>query len=547
MDLPLRIIICLYLLSPLLIGQTNQSPALVISFTEAEKDWLKAHPELVLGLDPAWPPFSFVGNDGKLQGVDLDYIRKFEQALGVKFKINQTQFWETTEKQIAEGKIDVICGINPTPERSNYLNFTSEYIDYPTAIITRMDGPFLTEPNNIEHLHVASPRAHVTTLFLQERHKQLKITETKTSLEALHLVSDCRASFAFENLATASYLIRENGLTNLKISGIGDHRFELHMGVKHGLPLLHSAIQKCIDAVTEQQKAMILTRWIYVETETINPFKKNLKWIITGALAILLGYLVFWYRNSRLTKEIIERKRIESELRKLSDDKTKLMNMAVHDVNNPLTLIVMNCELALSEKDKHVGESFPIFDDILKHSLRISHLIRSLLEPDVADQLHHRLRPRLMSLSGSIKKVLASYEHTSSKKDITLTYNAPSSSTDIWADPDAVLQVLENLISNAVKFSPPSSAVTLELKMTARHARLSIKDSGPGISEQDRPKLFGEFSRLSATPTAGEPTHGLGLFIVKQLVDEMNGNVSVESREGEGATFIVEFPLSSKS
>lgn len=525
-------------------GQGDQSTPLTVSFTEAEKDWLKAHPELVLGLDPAWPPFSFKGSDGSLQGIDLDYIRRFEQALGIKFKTSESPFWEATEKQISEGKIDVVCGISPTAERSRYLIFTNDYIDYPTAIITRLDGPFLTDPNKISHLHVASPRAHVTTLFLREKYKHLMITETKTSLEALTLVSNRTASFAFENLATASYLIRENGLTNLKISGVGDHRFKLHMGVKRDLPLLHSALQKCIDAVSEPKKAMILSRWIYVETESVNPLKKNLKWIIAGASLVVLGFLAFWYRNRHLRKEIVIRKRIESELRKLNDDKTKLMNMAVHDVNNPLTLIAMNCELALREQGKLPSESTPIFNDILKHSLRISHLIRSLLEPDVADQLQHRLRPRLMSLSGSVKKVLESYGHTSSKKDITLCYDPPTGATDIWADPDAVLQVLENLISNAVKFSPSSSIVTIRLEMIANHARLAVKDSGPGISEQDRPKLFGEFSRLSASPTGGEPTHGLGLFIVKQLVDEMKGTISVESREGEGATFIVEFPIS---
>lgn len=544
MLLPLRLVLCFCLIAQILLGQGSPSVRITVALTEAEKDWLKAHPDLVLGLDPAWPPFSFEGSDGSLQGIDLDYIHQFEQALGVKFKTSGNSFWEATEKQIAEGKIDLVCGINPTPERSRYLNFTTHYIDYPTAIITRMDGPFLTDPNKIAHLHVAAPRAHVTTLFLRDKYKHLTITETKTSLESLQLVSNGNASFAFENLATASYLIRENGLTNLKISGVGDHRFELHMGVRRELPLLYSAIQKCIDAIGEDQKAMILSRWIYLETEPVNPLKKNLKWIIAGLIFVLLGYLIFWYRNCRLKKELIERKRIETELRKLNDDKIKLMNMAVHDVNNPLTLIVMNCELALGEQGKLPEESTPIFNDILKHSLRISHLIRSLLEPDVTDPHQHRLRPRLMSLSGSIKKVLSSYEHTSSIKDITLSYDPPIKATDIWADPDAVLQVLENLISNAVKFSPPSSTVTIHLEMADHHARLAVKDSGPGISKQDRPKLFGEFSRLSATPTGGEPTHGLGLFIVKQLVDEMKGRVSVESREGEGATFIVEFPTS---
>jgi signal transduction histidine kinase len=122
---------------------------------------------------------------------------------------------------------------------------------------------------------------------------------------------------------------------------------------------------------------------------------------------------------------------------------------------------------------------------------------------------------------------------------------------------------VENLLSNAVKYSPPHTSIWLSVESLStpngqqnettqndaeqgdwvKGLRISVRDEGPGFQDAEKHKLFGKFARLSAQPTGGEDSTGLGLSIVKKMVEAMNGKVWCESEAGKGATFIVELPL----
>lgn len=118
----------------------------------------------------------------------------------------------------------------------------------------------------------------------------------------------------------------------------------------------------------------------------------------------------------------------------------------------------------------------------------------------------------------------------------------PETAATANADPNVLTQVLENLVSNAVKYSPPDRSIFVRLKQLPGTVRFEVQDEGPGLSAEDQQKLFGKFARLTAKPTGDETSTGLGLSIVKRMVEAMNGEVWCESEAGQGATFIVELP-----
>jgi signal transduction histidine kinase len=107
-----------------------------------------------------------------------------------------------------------------------------------------------------------------------------------------------------------------------------------------------------------------------------------------------------------------------------------------------------------------------------------------------------------------------------------------------------VSEVFENLLSNAVKYSPLGKKVSVRMSEREDKNRIEFVDEGQGINEKDMKKLFGKYHKLTARPTAGEDSTGLGLSIVKKYVETQNGNVWCESEEGKGARFIIEFPRS---
>ena len=133
-------------------------------------------------------------------------------------------------------------------------------------------------------------------------------------------------------------------------------------------------------------------------------------------------------------------------------------------------------------------------------------------------------------------------------KQITLHYHAEEVVV-IYADVMAIQRVLDNYVSNAIKYSPPQSTVWIDIKLL--HAeedqdlrvKVTVSDEGPGLTLEDKEKVFGKMQRLSAKPTAGEHSTGLGLFIVKQLVDAHKGSVGVESELGKGASFWFTLPV----
>jgi two-component system, sensor histidine kinase and response regulator len=97
-------------------------------------------------------------------------------------------------------------------------------------------------------------------------------------------------------------------------------------------------------------------------------------------------------------------------------------------------------------------------------------------------------------------------------------------------------------VSNALKFSPTDTTIDLSVLANSEYITFAVKDEGPGLNEDDKAKLFQKYTRLSAKPTGGETSIGLGLSIVKRMVDTLHGNIWVESIEGDGAMFVVQLP-----
>ena len=118
----------------------------------------------------------------------------------------------------------------------------------------------------------------------------------------------------------------------------------------------------------------------------------------------------------------------------------------------------------------------------------------------------------------------------------------PASPVQVVADVRFLKEILDNLIANAVKFSPPGRQVTVSCASESGWIHCSVADQGPGFTEEDRKRLYARFVRLSASPTAGEKSTGLGLSIVKQMIDAMNGEVRVDSELARGSVFHVQLP-----
>jgi two-component system, sensor histidine kinase and response regulator len=243
---------------------------------------------------------------------------------------------------------------------------------------------------------------------------------------------------------------------------------------------------------------------------------------------------------SRLRLDLEKRNRQLEDLNRL---KNEFMGMAAHDVRNPLTsvlacgdLIDAIIETAPPEKIRYIN------GQIAASARRINAIITNLLDVNAIDSGQRRLDIVPHEINAILERVAQQNSHKARTKNIEILLETGTAPITCLIDEGAAEQVLDNVLSNAVKYSPPDRRVFVRLLQQGGNVRIEIQDEGPGISEEDQAKMYGKFSRLSAKPTAGEPSTGLGLWIVKELTEAMQGTITCQSQLGCGTTFIVEWP-----
>lgn len=266
--------------------------------------------------------------------------------------------------------------------------------------------------------------------------------------------------------------------------------------------------------------------------------------------SLLRARLASCLRRKQLTdKEKDYLTRLEStneELRRLNHLKSRFLAMAAHDLKNPMTTILLLADqlgegwedtAAIGPKRKQLGR-------IRESVQKMLGIIQALLDSAAAETGHFELNLQPLDLTTMVMDVADENRVYAESKQIHLRCEIPTMGPLIaQADPSRIRDVVDNLINNAIKFSPANRQIWVSLKGEGNKALFRVKDQGPGLTDEDKKLVFGLYQRLSAKPTGSEFSTGLGLSIVKQRVEMHGGRVWVESIPGEGATFCVELPL----
>ena len=222
------------------------------------------------------------------------------------------------------------------------------------------------------------------------------------------------------------------------------------------------------------------------------------------------------------------------------EEKNRFLGIAAHDLRNPLSGIALTARLILEKDDPdHIDRDL---NRIIATARTMSDLLDRFLDVTAIEAGKVDVHMETLDLATLPARRAQEFLTQAQAKGLELRVAAADQALWVRCDPRFLDQILDNLLSNAIKFSPRDRLIQVQVEDTGTGGRLSVRDQGPGLTPDDLEHLFGRFTKLSARPTGGEASLGLGLSIVKGMVDAMGGTIRVESQPGNGACFIVELP-----
>lgn len=247
--------------------------------------------------------------------------------------------------------------------------------------------------------------------------------------------------------------------------------------------------------------------------------------------------------EQRVELRTAELKSAYEELKKLDQVKSDFISMVSHELRTPLSIIKEGVALIFTEVVGHISQKQKNILDMVSSGInRLARLINDLLDLSKIEAGNVELKKNLADITAIVRDCEIRWRPEAGNKHQELTVVLPESSVNLYISPDRILQVIDNLISNAVKFTPENGKIKLELADKKDRVEITVSDNGPGIAKENFPKVFERFQQFSRTVGPGAKGTGLGLAISKQLVEIHKGGISFESELDKGSKFTFWLP-----
>jgi signal transduction histidine kinase len=490
-----------------------------------------------------------------------------------------------------------ISAFSITPERQREVAFSPPYMSDISVMIASKNIPIVGNAEEFDS--VFSNLTAVTIQGTTYEQDLLKLKEggnlpftisyIPSSQNILRTIEKMDNAFGFIDLPVYMMIFNENPSVNVKRQNLfpvkrQGYAFIFPTGSDWASPLagyfsdeqfksaLETIIGKYIDidlyrfveslAIQSNDPVILLTKEKEIQHRDIigkaeqllqETRRKNFLIVLLVFIIASLALIFYLYRKRNEQKEKIEAqnksialKSEQLELRNqhlvaLDEEKNNLIKILAHDLRTPINHMQGLAQLFLLSNPALQEDQKMIIKNITDASIRLNKMITNILDIDTLENSRVTVFMDEVTISALVNQVVQSFDKLAAKKNITLLFTTANEKSSIQGDPLFLIQVFENLLSNAIKFSDKGGPVETSIVELNGKVRISVQDQGPGLTEEDLQKVFKKFQRLSAQPTGGEGSLGLGLSIVKKYVELMGGRVVCESRPRHGATFTVEF------
>jgi len=513
-----------------------------------EQAWIDKHPVIRVAADPDYPPFQFTDDTGQSVGIANDYLAIIGQRLGIRFAYVQPDNWAQALALVKARKADMVAVATQTPERLQYMRFTTPYVEFPDVIITRSSSDSVS----LEQLHgqqLATVEGFGINAFLRREHPQIQLHMAPTVKTLLTRISTGEVGAGVLNLATTTHAIQKWQITNLHISGQTTFSYKLALATRQDWPMLHRLLQKSINSIGKQERQSINQRWIAIQTSVWQPTREQILAFVI--VLIVTGFVITLVWNRQLRKKVDLRtsdlKRAEEAAKAARESaeqanrtKTDFLAAASHDLRQPLHAMGLQIEqLKASLQDQQTTETLAqlsssqlALSDILNALLDISHLDSGTLKPNYT----------VFPLARLFTQLKYDFTPLARERGIALRFHASCA----WVYSDAALlhRIIANLVDNAIKQSR-APGVLIGARRRGELWRIEVWDCGPGIPVEQQQLIFDKFVQLNNPGRDRRKGLGLGLSIVQRLCQLLGHSLDLVSRSGRGTCFRLEVATAS--
>jgi signal transduction histidine kinase len=534
----------LLLLLALVPAIADNTPELTLS--EEEKAWLDAHPVIRIAVDPNSPPFEWISEHKEYRGISADLLKLIEQKLNIQFESVIARDWAHVLELARNREADLLSSVVQSPEREPFLTFTRPYLSLPGVIISARE--FKSIPD-LEGHKVAVVSGGIWDERISEHDDKVSIIRVEDTRTAVDLTALGGVDAMVSNLASITYLIGKEGITNLRIVGRVEQQLDLSLGVRSDWPQLIPILNKALDSIPPEQIEAIKNKWVSIDK--LGFHFSPLFWALSLGTLMFIVFVftavIIWNRSLKRMVEIrsneLEQTRHQLAHAEKMESVAKLALGVAHEVKNPLAIIQMGVDF-LGHGDDRDEQELAVLQDMSEAVRRSDSIIQSL-------QIFSRQKAfelQQYNLNEVIEQALELLKPELEARHIKLIRNLDPDIRDMPMDARQLQHAVVNIARNAIQAMPAGGDLYIatsehfdapqeQAEQSYRFCRIEIHDSGTGIEEEHLPRIFDPFF---TTRPQGEGT-GLGLSVSQNIVKLHNGSIEVSNLPQGGVSVTMIF------
>lgn len=507
-------------------------------FSKEEQAYIAEHPTAKVLYDPSWAPIeAYDAQTQGAHGVSVDILEKVSESCGIQFEYITAEDFEAALSRFEKGDAEIFSAITYDYHwaSQNGMYLTQPYMDIPLVTIYKSEVA--------KNRRLALPVGYYITQLMESKAEDARIVYYPTVEACMDAVNEGEADYTFANSYEADYYLSMAKYHGLNFRSLQSVSQQLSIAIAQTAdPRLHSILSKAIQSVSQSDiTAAIRTHTEHPHTSTLldmmytNPAQFLTIIVAIVGLVFTVCILFFFYFTNRKKNLALQHA--------LAAKSDFLSNMS-HDMRTPMNGILGLVQLTrdLPDLPEEVAANLSVVDDSSKYLLR---LINDTLDMSKIESNKLSLNPQVVDSNTLIRNIVAYVMPSAKEKGVELTVIPINAQLEyIRTDPLRLQQVFVNIISNAIKFTPAGGKIEMVIECLKRengiaYDRIVVRDSGIGMSEEFLPKIFEPFEQEAEGAQNRTSGTGLGMSIVKKLIEMMGGTIEIKSKKGVGTEVIV--------